>query len=239
MQQRVEAHDSLDDFPTPPWATRALTGFLRGLGHNLGAMAAWEPCCNRGFMVKPLRESFASVRASDVLAYPDHVLGGDPELIDFATTGRSEPAVDFVIANPPFRLAEAFIETAIGVSRVGCAMLVRTSFVEGRDRYLGLFAPERTPPDFVLVFTQRVVMLKGRLIRDGAPDPFNLDDDGKPKKASTATSYVWLVWLAGGDRDTRVRWIPPCRAQLEREGDYPVYAMPGALAEAGGLFSPG
>lgn len=24
MAQRVEAHDSLDDFPTPPWATRAL-----------------------------------------------------------------------------------------------------------------------------------------------------------------------------------------------------------------------
>lgn len=24
MAQRAEAHDSLDDFPTPPWATRAL-----------------------------------------------------------------------------------------------------------------------------------------------------------------------------------------------------------------------
>ena len=24
MQQRKEPHDSLDDFPTPPWATRAL-----------------------------------------------------------------------------------------------------------------------------------------------------------------------------------------------------------------------
>jgi hypothetical protein len=24
MQRRHEAHDSLDDFPTPPWATRAL-----------------------------------------------------------------------------------------------------------------------------------------------------------------------------------------------------------------------
>ena len=34
MQQRHEAHDSLDDFPTPPWATRALMECV--LGCNLG-----------------------------------------------------------------------------------------------------------------------------------------------------------------------------------------------------------
>jgi hypothetical protein len=28
MQQRSEPHDSLDDFPTPPWATRALCVWL-------------------------------------------------------------------------------------------------------------------------------------------------------------------------------------------------------------------
>ena len=30
MQQRSEPHDSLDDFPTPPWATRALCQHLQG-----------------------------------------------------------------------------------------------------------------------------------------------------------------------------------------------------------------
>jgi hypothetical protein len=36
MQQRSEPHDSLDDFPTPPWATRALCEFLRdGRFHSL------------------------------------------------------------------------------------------------------------------------------------------------------------------------------------------------------------
>lgn len=29
MQQRSEPRDSLDDFPTPPWATRALCEWLR------------------------------------------------------------------------------------------------------------------------------------------------------------------------------------------------------------------
>lgn len=30
MAQRIEAKDSLDDFPTPPWATRALIEHVIG-----------------------------------------------------------------------------------------------------------------------------------------------------------------------------------------------------------------
>ena len=30
MAQRIEAQDSLDDFPTPPWATRALIEHVLG-----------------------------------------------------------------------------------------------------------------------------------------------------------------------------------------------------------------
>ena len=233
MQQRVEAPDSLDDFPTPPWATRALIRFLIAAGYPVASQAAWEPCANRGFMVRPMLESFASVRASDVMAYSDHVLTVPPEVIDFATTGRTEPAVDWVFANPPFRLAEEFIAVARDVARVGVAMLVRGAFTEGTGRYGRLFG--KRPPDFELKFTERVVMLKGRLIRAGAPDPFNLDDNGEPRDASTATSYVWLVWLAEGDGDTRARWIAPCRLKLEREGDYPDYG-PIAREEAAGTL---
>jgi hypothetical protein len=234
MQQRIEAHDSLDDFPTPPWATRALVEFLAALGHPLHLQHGWEPCCNRGYMVRPMREAFATVRASDVMLYGDHVLDTAAEVIDFATTGATEPSVDWVFANPPFNLAETFIDVARRVSRVGCAMLVRGAFTEGKNRYVRLFGVR--PPDFEVKFSERVVMLKGRLIREGAPDPFNLDDGGRPKKASTATSYVWLIWLRDGDGDTRARWIPPCRLRLEHDGDYPVYPMPAAPAEGATLL---
>ncbi len=84
------------------------------------------------------------------------------------------------------------------------------------------------PPAHVLQFVERVVMLKGRLIRANAPDPFNLKD-GQPVKASTATSYCWLVWHdphaipAGKSQRTLHHWIAPCRRQLEQPGDYPEY----------------
>ena len=69
MQRRHEAHDSLDDFPTTPWATRAACEFLRSAGLDIAAMSVREPCANRGFMVRPLLESFGAVMPSDVHDY--------------------------------------------------------------------------------------------------------------------------------------------------------------------------
>lgn len=197
MQQREEPHSSLDDFPTPPWATRALWRFLLSQGFTGGGVAR-EPAANRGHMVRVLTEVFDLVEAADLHDYGagfpvgDYLFGPDPA------------PVDWTISNPPFRLAEQFIDRALRTSRVGCAFLVRSAFLEGQQRYQDLFAV--CPPAFVLQFAERVVMHKGRL----AP------------KGSTATAYCWVVFL----RDHRsgvseLHWVPPCRAQLEQGGDYP------------------
>ena len=194
MQQRHEPHDSLDDYPTPPWATRALCEFLKDQGYDLSGMTCREPAANRGHMVAPLREYFASVDASDV-----HDYGVGFAVRDYLFPWRF-PMADFTITNPPFRLAEQFIERAAATSSIGFAMIVRSAFLEGQGRFERLFS--RNAPSFVLQFTERVVMHKGRLAPEG----------------STATAYAWLVWM--NDRNTRLRWIAPCRKQLERPSDY-------------------
>jgi hypothetical protein len=198
MQRRSEPHDSLDDFPTPPWATRALCEFLRGtLGFPVDEQTCREPAANRGYMVKPLREYFGDVAAADV-----HDYGFNFPVNDYLF-GPLPRSVDWTITNPPFRLAEQFIARAIATSRHGCAFIVRAAFLEGQGRFERLFS--QTPPTYVMQFSERVVMHKGRLAPEG----------------STATAYAWLVWLHEG-YDTRLRWIAPCRRQLERVGDYPV-----------------
>lgn len=197
MQQRSEPHDSLDDFPTPPWATRALCEWLIDNGHLApGEFSCREPAANRGHMVAPLSEYFASVDASDV-----HDYGAGFAVRDYLFPGEL-PMVDFTITNPPFRLAEQFIERATATSSVGFAMIVRAAFLEGQGRFERLFS--RNPPSFVLQFTERVVMHKGRLAPEG----------------STATAYAWLVWL-DGESPTKLEWIAPCRKRLERPSDYP------------------
>ncbi|AUQ99351.1 methyltransferase [Phaeobacter inhibens] len=197
MQQRSEPHSSLDDFPTPPWAVRALWHFLRSQGFTAGGVAR-EPAANRGHLVRVLAEIFDHVDAADVHDYGagfpvhDYLFGPDPDV------------VDWTITNPPFKLAEQFIDRAVRTSREGCAFLVRTAFLEGQGRFERLFS--QSPPAFVLQFSERVVMHKGRLAPAG----------------STATSYCWVVFLRDHRSGvTELHWVPPCRATLECERDYP------------------
>lgn len=197
MQQRSEPHHSLDDFPTPPWAVRALCDWLQdGPGFDLGLMSCAEPAANRGHMVRALREYFGCVHASDI-----HDYGAGYAVEDYLFSAPS--AVSWTITNPPFRLAEQFIQRALERSSVGVAMILRSAFLEGVGRFERLFSA--TPPTDVLQFSERVVMHKGRLSRTG----------------STATAYCWLVWRLPAPPDgTHLHWIPPCRKRLERDADY-------------------
>ncbi len=200
MAQRTEASDSLDDFPTPPWATRALIEY-GPYPLSLGGSVR-EPCAGRGHMARTLAEHFDIVEASDV-----HDYGAGFAVRDFLSGPPPEP-VDWTITNPPFRLAERMVRRAIATSRKGVAIFERTTFIEGIGRWLNLYS--KTPPSVVMQFTERVPIHKGRLV----------------PKGSTATAYCWLVWVLEGKRlapwnqITQLAWIPPCRKRLERDDDY-------------------
>jgi hypothetical protein len=195
MASRGEPSDSLDDFPTPPWAGRALIEHV--LGDCWRNCTVWEPAANRGFLLRGLKDYFQAWYASDVCDY-----GAGFDVSDYLVDRAPQP-VDFIITNPPFNLAHAFIDKALKESTVGCAFLVRTAFLEGVNRYHSLWS--RTPPAYVAQFVERVPMVKGRC------DP----------EASTATNYCWVVWHHHRPAvDTLMKWIPPCRMRLERPGDY-------------------
>lgn len=197
MQRRVEAHDSLDDFPTPPWATRALCEWLQDQGHPLHLQSCREPAANRGHMARPLFEHFGHVLASDV-----HDYGAGYPVRDylFGPTAHLD-RTDWTITNPPFRLAEQFIERALELSAVGVAVILRSAFLESVGRFERLFSGR--PPSDVLQFVERVPMVKGRL----------------DSEAASATAYAWLVWRKR-EPATRLHWIAPCRKRLERPSDY-------------------
>jgi hypothetical protein len=197
MAQRAELKTSLDDFPTPPWATRALVEHVIASKVSLASMTCLEPACGRGHMSKALAEYFSEVVSYDVFEYG---FGG---VADFLKTKHHDQSFDWVITNPPFKLGEEFIKRSIKIARRGVAMLARTVFIESVGRYEGLFKPN--PPSAFAQFVERVPMVKGRL----------------DKKASTATGYGWLVWeKMHPTARTQLAWIPPCRRLLERDGDY-------------------
>jgi hypothetical protein len=196
MAQRIEASDSADDFPTPPWATR---GFMEHVIPECGPfseMSCLEPACGAGHMAKVLKEYFGEVRSSDAYPY------GYGAVRDYLDVPYEANAVDWVITNPPFRLAEDFVQRSLMVARRGVAILARTVFIESVGRYRNIF--EINPPTKFAQYTERVPMVRGRLDR----------------KASTATGYAWLVWKKVPASATRLMWVPPCRKMLERDSDY-------------------
>lgn len=218
MQQRKPAPDELDYFPTQPWAVRAACEFLRDeLGEPLRQRTCWEPACGEMHMARPLAEYFGKVFASDVHRYSD-----DHELFDFLSEPPPAIMADWIFTNPPFVVADQFVERAVARARRGVVMFVRGAFTEGGERFETMFRPE-IRPSFVVTYCERVVLLRGRLIRANAPDPFNVDPDTlEPRRASSATAYSLVIWLPG-QHDTRHRWIPKSRDRLERDEDYPAY----------------
>lgn len=219
MQQRNEPMAGLDDFPTPSWSTRALCDRL---GIEPG-MTVREPCANRGYMARPLGEYFGQVLASDI-----HDYGAGYPVSDYLFGPLPIP-VEWTITNPPFRLAQEFIERALASSTHGVAMFLRTSFVEGQGRYHGLFSNMR--PSTILHFAERVVLHEGRLRDPDVKywDPKHKNKDGTRgawKKPTTATSYSWFIWEHDRPNVTVTDWIAPCRPRLTRPGDYDLYGNP-------------
>jgi len=147
-------------------------------------------------MAKVLKEYFREVRVSDAYSY------GYGPIFDFVIDRCQTDSVDWVITNPPFRLAEDFVLRALNIARCGVAILARSVFLESIGRYDAIF--QNNPPTKFAQFSERVPMVKGRL----------------DKKASTATGYAWLVWEKNKQQPPRLMWVPPCRKFLERQGDY-------------------
>jgi hypothetical protein len=104
MAQRTEGKLSLDDFPTPLWATRALIEHVIGKDSVVGS-SCLEPACGRGHMAVALGEYFSSVKALDIFEY------GFGSVADFQKASYPENSFDWVITNParpllgpPFRV---------------------------------------------------------------------------------------------------------------------------------------
>jgi len=221
MAQRVEPHDSLDYFPTHPWAVRALCEFLERDGFRM-MRSVWEPACGEGYMARPLAEYFDAVFASDVFDYSATFPGQD-ERVDFLPPGMiperfASDRPDWIVTNPPFRLAVPFVLHALDIARDGVAMFVRSQFLESAVRLRDLFSVHQ--PRWILQFAERVPLIKGRL------DP----------KASSATAYCWVAWtnptIANDPPRSDFVWIPPCRDRLIRPDDYA--PLPGHDGDRGG-----
>jgi len=189
MAKRYEDKSGADYYPTPPGATRALLDWLDGYGIDVSSSTVLEPAAGGGHMASVLGERFGRVVTNEPFDW-----GFEPDYrYDFISSSlilANETGADWLITNPPFKLFDEF--ALAGVSNFqNVALLARLQALEGGKRYEKLFSVY--PPSWILVFINRVTMVKGK-ISDGG--------------TSGAMAYAWYIWL--GDMPfshPRVDWI--------------------------------
>jgi hypothetical protein len=174
-----------DLYQTPECATRAL----------LAAVplpeVIWEPACGPGAIVRVLRQAGHKVYATDLIDYgcPD-----SKSRIDFLMEGAPSFQVDAIVTNPPFKLAEQFVQHALTLGIPKVIMLLRFAFLESERRCAilesGLLAG-------VYLFRKRLPMMH----RHGWTG----------RKASSGIAFAWFSW------DLAHRG-PPGLHRISREG---------------------
>nr|DAZ54156.1 MAG TPA: adenine-specific methyltransferase [Caudoviricetes sp.] len=168
-----------DFYPTPPEVTVALLDFLR-LPENT---VIWEPAAGEGDMAGVLQTYFETVYTTDILDGTDFLKS-------------SIDAADWIITNPPFSLAEAFIRRAAELGKP-FAFLVKSQFWHAKRR-LSLF--DEFPPSYILPLTWR-------------PDFFFKDDHG----GSPLMDVMWCVWHIPHIKGTQTVYRPLERPKGEIE----------------------
>jgi hypothetical protein len=182
MAQRNSGYNrqEADNYATPTWCTRALLPHIPDRIRTI-----WEPAAGEGAMATALRERpKTTVIATDIRpgnGMPTHTESID--FLDLSAAGAPAHLWGFqgLVSNPPFNLAQRFIERALDLttpSRGFVAMLLRTDYDHAKGRR-HLFADN---PAFAkrIVLTKRIVWFV---------DPLT----GKPK-ASPSENHSWFLF---------------------------------------------
>ena len=200
VARRSSYNETMDFFPTPPYATRALFRYLLPAFEHwetAEAHSIWDPACGAGHMSEVFREyGFCQVISSDIEDY------GYDRMDEKVPFQHSKKTADLIVTNPPYGDMAAFVDHGLNKSNVGLALLTRIQFLEGQNRYQNFF--KTRPPTIVGVFADRIPFKKNMVV----------------PKAPKMFTHCWVVWLEGAQPQP-LRWIPPeAQTMLEKVTDY-------------------
>ena len=176
----------LDYYATPEESTKALLGVEEFKGTVL------EPCVGAGHIADVVigTEGVTDVIGVDIV---DRGWKGTiaQNFFDYQPVG----AIDHVITNPPYSLAQKFLEHSMDIVKDNgkIAMFLKIQFLEGKARK-ELF--KKYPPKKVYVFSERQSPY-----RNGE----KTDENGK--KWNSTMCFAWFVWEKGFKGEPKINWL--------------------------------
>lgn len=175
-----------DYYATHPHAVEIALPTFEKIGLGGERKHIWECACGEGHISKTLEKHGYKVYSTDLINR------GYGEQQDFlkATKHNSFVSCD-IITNPPFALAEQFVEHAnnLVLDGVKICFLLKIQFLEGKRRKK-LF--EKFPPKYVIVNSERQHCCKNAEFE---------------KLTATTQCYAWFVWEKGFNGNPQILWI--------------------------------
>ena len=166
--------ENKDFYPTPRIATEKL------LEREVFEGDIWEPACGDGAISKVLEEKGMTVFSSDL------VYRGYGEQADFLSISKLTASSN-IITNPPYKIAEEFLNQALIMADRKIAFLLRLTFLESEGRYNLL---TQSPLKTVYVFSKRLPIYKNGIVGN-----------------SGMVAYAWYVWEKGYEGKPIIEWI--------------------------------
>lgn len=145
----------------------------------------WEPCCGQGHLSKVMEDRGLTTISTDLI---DRGFGKGG--INFLETTKTNLNYH-IITNPPYNLAQAFIEHSLEILNKGCkiAMFLPLRYLETKGRRK-LF--DKYPPKTVYVSSGRINCAKnGDFINE----------------TNSAVSYAWYIWEIDWYGEPTLKWF--------------------------------
>lgn len=149
----------------------------------------WECACGQGHLSERLRGFGHNVYSSDLI---DRGYGEGK--LDFLQETKMPDGIECILTNPPYNKALQFVLHSLELLEDGqyCIMFLKTTFLEGKKRYIELFS--KYPPKYVFQFVNRMLCAKN-------------GDFETASIQGSAVAYAWFIWEKGYDKETIVKWI--------------------------------
>lgn len=178
-----------DYYATNPMAVKMLLDNYKLIGK-----AILEPCVGAGHIANAIDKYYnhtKEITGIDIIdrGYKDTIV------TDFLTY-ETDKKFDGVITNPPFSLAQEFIEKSMDLltDKGQIAMFLKIQFLEGvkREEFF-----KKYPPKYVYVFRKRMATWNSGLSKDPKTD----------KPWATTMCHAWFVWEKESKSEPIIRWL--------------------------------
>lgn len=181
-----------DYYATNPKDTQAFLDLIKKeYNMNGDGVRILEPAAGEGHITNVLKSNFphAMVLSSDLVQRGNKNIAGG---IDFLNSYNDGFMFDYVITNPPFKIAKDFIDKSLSISDK-VFIFAKLQFLEGKSRKDWF---KSLPLKYVYVYSYRASPW-----RNGSP----VDVNGK--KYSSTMAFAWFVFDKSYTGEPMIRWI--------------------------------